>query len=616
MSTKTQSIRPSQFILTYGPGAIIEGRNGSRIIPMPDVSLFNSQNLRPEDYEISDSRMSKGILGGARVYRLPSNAELQKPEDTPLYRTKSFPNWNLCVNTLSHTTNGAEPNSVLFHSSLERCPVCHDGTNKHKEAIRFILACPNGHLDDFSWDFFLHEGNQRCDNHDWFYWVGGGSSLSNIHLSCPQCGKKSRTLDLAYNGEWNCWGRHPHLEGYRGSRTHNERCEAKARMIQRQASNLRLPNIVALFTIPPRDTALHRMLQDRVLKSHINIKLLEGGFLGIAEFENMLKTLERTGDLRSEKVSAILNCGWEEIRTAIADLGGEEPYNYRDLILDEFTALINASHNGAPPHSSTERKSATFFEVERERVRRLSTLNGREILITPVKKLSEVVVQKSFHREIRRRDEPNLSPKPVDIAFRSDGPDGDLWYPGMELHGEGIFVSTYDGTFELNQNNSYSEWTKAFQNSNDYDPYIFRDSEHRDELHPLFVYLHTLSHALIRTISIESGYSSASIRERIYIDLRSEVPKGGFLIYATEPGSDGTSGGLVAQVERFEEILSSALVSLSSCSNDPLCGDEHFYLSSRRVSGSSCYGCVLIAETSCEHRNMWLDRNLIKEEPL
>ena len=48
------------------------------------------------------------------------------------------------------------------------------------------------------------------------------------------------------------------------------------------------------------------------------------------------------------------------------------------------------------------------------------------------------------------------------------------------------------------------------------------DPAARYELHPLFVWWHTLSHSLIRAISNEAGYSSASIRERVYIEVRGD----------------------------------------------------------------------------------------------
>ena len=52
----TQSIRRSQFITTYGPGSILEGPNGPRIIPVIEQSdLFNPQR-QAKDFEIREER--------------------------------------------------------------------------------------------------------------------------------------------------------------------------------------------------------------------------------------------------------------------------------------------------------------------------------------------------------------------------------------------------------------------------------------------------------------------------------------------------------------------------------------------------------------------------------
>ena len=83
----------------------------------------------------------------------------------------------------------------------------------------------------------------------------------------------------------------------------------------------------------------------------------------------------------------------------------------------------------------------------------------------------------------------------------------------------------------------------------------------------------------------------------------------GVLLYTAQPGGDGTLGGLIALVPQFERVLSVALRELDSCSNDPLCGEEVF--NAGRYNGPACYSCALISETSCEHRNMKLDRRLL-----
>jgi hypothetical protein len=49
------------------------------------------------------------------------------------------------------------------------------------------------------------------------------------------------------------------------------------------------------------------------------------------------------------------------------------------------------------------------------------------------------------------------------------------------------------------------------------------------------------------------------------------------------------------------------------CSNDPVCA-QHEPQSpheSRFLHGAACHGCLLIAETSCEQHNDFLDRALV-----
>src|SRR5260370_1314691 len=49
------------------------------------------------------------------------------------------------------------------------------------------------------------------------------------------------------------------------------------------------------------------------------------------------------------------------------------------------------------------------------------------------------------------------------------------------------------------------------------------------------------------------------------------------------------------------------------CSNDPICADHQpgHHGGDRATHGAACHGCLLIAETSCEMRNLFLDRSLL-----
>ena len=116
---------------------------------------------------------------------------------------------------------------------------------------------------------------------------------------------------------------------------------------------------------------------------------------------------------------------------------------------------------------------------------------------------------------------------------------------------------------------------------------------------------------MIRIISEECGYSSSSIRERIYFKRDGNKIDGGILLYAAQPGSEGTLGGLTALVPHFGSFLNTVLEKVTSCSADPLCADDLF--KHKKANGACCFGCLMNSETSCEHRNMWLDRNVLRD---
>ena len=74
---------------------------------------------------------------------------------------------------------------------------------------------------------------------------------------------------------------------------------------------------------------------------------------------------------------------------------------------------------------------------------------------------------------------------------------------------------------------------------------------------------------------------------------------GGILLYTAQTGGDGTLGGLIAQVPRFENILRDFINNIDACSNDPLCSNNR--INPSRENGAVCYTCMLLSETWCEH---------------
>lgn len=87
----------------------------------------------------------------------------------------------------------------------------------------------------------------------------------------------------------------------------------------------------------------------------------------------------------------------------------------------------------------------------------------------------------------------------------------------------------------------------------------------------------------------------------------------GILIYTASAGNQGTLGGLVEVTRRFVGLLKATLERQRLCSGDPVCADHDPTAAhdDRRLHGAACHGCLLVAETSCEVRNLFLDHAVI-----
>lgn len=128
-----------------------------------------------------------------------------------------------------------------------------------------------------------------------------------------------------------------------------------------------------------------------------------------------------------------------------------------------------------------------------------------------------------------------------------------------------------------------------------------------------YLFAHSLSHMLMEQIALEAGYPSTSLSERIYAlstPASTKISKIGVLIYAAGSGSQGTLGGLLQQAPRISGLVQRGLERISVCGNDPICSTAPTPIANDDFSGfgAACHGCLFSAETSCEKRNMLLDR--------
>lgn len=600
----TQSIRRSQFITTYGPGAILEGPNGPRIIPVIEQSDLFNQQRQVQDFEIREERLPRALLNGSGIFRLPSNAELGEIDSLSLYNTKRFPTWSLCPRhqVLYKKTQGD-------NIACPRCGALSSPTEawnqSNRQAIRFVTACPDGHLDDVDWVKVAHNRNHNC-HPSYLIWRGGGGALKNISIECPLC-RDSGNFGLAYARDWECTGRYPERETTGAGQAIRSGCTKVAKIIQRGAANLRISEIKTALTIPPWDSPIHRLLG----MNSIKIRILGIQFQSKSQLMQSLLPLVQGNLLNRAIYDEIETYPENEILEAINIIQTANPIqSSRQLRLDEFEALQRAASTGHPPVPSSTPGGPPQFEIIHQQVRTISGPGNHNIRITPVNRLRVVMVQTGYRRV--PGGDPTLS-SVVDCRY-NDG--NRYWYPGVELFGEGIFIDLDPQTNPIAHfpllGQGANTWMDAWTNPGHFSQSL-PTPEDRDQLHPVFVWWHTVSHRLINALSVDSGYSSAAVRERVYvrIDENSGQALGGILLYTTQPGGDGTLGGMVALTPAFDRVLFSALRTIDACSNDPLCGEEQF--GSGKYNGAACYACSLVSETSCEYRNMRLDRNLVLE---
>jgi hypothetical protein len=243
-----------------------------------------------------------------------------------------------------------------------------------------------------------------------------------------------------------------------------------------------------------------------------------------------------------------------------------------------------------------------------ERVWRWSQVSHGVAAVIQVHRLREVLALAGFSR---------LEPVMPDIhgeydthIERADLASEPAWFPAVENRGEGVFVQLRADAVE--------GWLARPGVARRIDALAAghrRWAEDRKSKRPFpggpYVLLHTLSHLLMCSLAMRCGYSSSSIRERIYVDVPER--RFGLLLYTGSPDAEGTLGGLVQQAAHLEAHLLGALGTTELCSNDPICalhapGDS---MEKRWLHGAACHGCALVAETSCEMRNDYLDRALV-----
>lgn len=588
------NVRRDNLISPWGVGSIIPFPHDESLMVAGLDSWFDEEHPI-DDFIFPDERLSKRL--GGKIFAFPPDFRTtQQDREHSWFKIPAvrFPRWQYCP-----VCGNME--KIGNFGDRKRCP--GDIRRKDNKATycskkkaekrpymvpeRFIVVCKNGHIEDFPVMEWVHKkSNMPITPKCKLYRSTGGSSssLAGIRYTCT-CGA-SHTMRAAFYKNaldkigYRCQGNRPWLGLHS-----EEACEENLIVMQRGASNVWFANIISSIYIPWLPKYKNEATKDCIKRGVNKFKsaLVNGEFDKESIKTFTIKNFEADDEIDVEQAYA-------EIMETLSNSGGNDAnaeLSEDEYRKQEFEVLTRDS--GKPSDELyVKNRSADDYSG-------LSFLKS----VSLVHKLRETRVFTGFSRI-----NPSTS-RQVPISLKNTS-----WLPAVKNSGEGIMLE-----FNYSLLKEWAEQKDVKKRVNIIETNLHNSQKINDEkIDPIYVLLHTFSHCLITALANESGYSNASIRERIYCPRYISKTSGiaGILIYTASGDSEGSLGGLVRQAlpGKIEIIIQHALNEAKWCASDPVCiqspgqGQDGCNL-------AACHNCALLPETSCENKNMLLDRGLL-----
>ena len=555
------NIRKTQLITTYGVGSIVDFKDDTVVIASADDWDYN-----PNDEDEIESRKifneNLSVITGAEYFLMPrttqSTNSFSKSKNVPSYIFPEKLHCSRCGNIYDYRE--------LDTKDRHKCPKCKNNLT----ASRFIVVCAKGHMDDFPYDWWVHNG-QPCPSgvkspRIRMINIYNRTDIDSLRLECTEC-KATRSMVQVFSenalSEYKCTCKHPHFKEPLARAQYG--CHEKMYARLRSASGVYFPITKSALLIPPWS----RKVVNSIQKNYDILKAVSD--------ENIAYAIRQTVHDPNIPDEEILRA-WNVVKiSAVQKKNRSELSVYED----EYTILSNEENqnddNFSSYSSNVPKKYSSYFDQ-----------------IAVIDRLTVTQAFTGFTRIVR--NENNIVPV---TQYPKN------WLPAVELTGEGIFIRfNRDKISEWSMANSsrYNRMKKAMEDSR-FVLETFSES---------YVMLHTFAHLFIREISNVCGYSAASIKEKIYSE--TDKSTGGIkmcgVVYVSSSDSDSSLGGLISVAdneEMFEKIIDSMLERASWCSGDPLCisSTKQGY---KNLNYAACHDCALLPETSCERFNCFLDR--------
>ena len=603
-------LRLSQLLNTFGPGSMVD-------LPTRSVVISGLTYWRGERQLIREERLR---------YKVSEKLQLEEGQEIKLYTPPQqssdpqaamsgvdafvFPTWFVAQVDKPFELNGKQYRTrPLVPWSAVKGGLKFEGKKVNAIPVRFVQACTNGHLSDIDWYAFVHNDFQTTKRGQlWLDEAGSGNDFEEIFVRCEETGKRrplsqAKVKDSKVLGA--CQGHRPWL-GPQGKET----CIGYAinnageivetgrpeynRLLVRSASNAYFTQPLSVISMPDHDADLKKAV-DRFYEEDL-------------QFAEDRKDIQK--ELKKPKFADLAGFGvdvvWKEIQRRKSGLTTPS----KTIKQVELEALLSCPDEMGKEAPSEDKIFQGYNRSLKNLGKNLQSSIDRVVLVHRLREVIALIGFTRFEAAI-----PNIEGEFDDFAINIRRAALDFepkWVPAIENLGEGVFISIKKEAIQkwLKQPAVIARAKKLELGFRKW--LISRGIKPEDVRFPgaPYIMLHSLSHLLITAVSLDCGYASSAIRERIYAF---EDIGYGILLHTGTSGSEGTLGGLVEVGRRIEHHLSKALEYGRLCSNDPVCAqhspdDEQ---EDRLLHGAACHGCLLVAETSCERRNEMLDRALV-----
>ena len=605
ITTQVGQLNVSQLLYTYGVGALVDLPQLSVIITGLDDWPVDPSIAK----EISEERLLQAVRAalGQQVKQLrfppasadsPSFPEPFSEQARVGVPVAIFPRWMVCPACRLLAPLASDLfllKADLYHPDRTRyVHVNCSKANKPPTVVpaRFLAACERGHLDDFPWVEFVHDGPAQCGQPLLrLIEYGPSGEARDLEVKCDTCGARRR-LSEAIGRENSdampmCRGRRPHLRDYDA-----DGCEEHMRTIALGASNTWFPQVISTIAIPEATNALDMLVEE------------EWATLDKATTLQVLQAFHAIGQLGAFTQYS-LDQVWEAIeRKRSTQTIAADPTEQPDLKAPEWNVFSQPDPARNAPdfrlrlvETPPDYADTIAQVVQVERMREVQALVGFTRIDSP-SELAESDAEQFANLVSISRKPPS-------------------WVPAVEVRGEALFIRFSEARIqdwlnvpsvkmrELLFHEAHTRWrkTRMIENPEKYFPGL------------RYVLLHSFAHVLMRQFALECGYTSASIRERIYAREPQDEggPMAGILIYTAAPDSEGTLGGLVSLGEpvMLGRHIDAALDSARLCASDPTCAEHEPSAGDISMHAAACHACMFAPETSCERTNRYLDRSLL-----